>query len=280
MGGRGREDGRSESGGHCRIAQHGRCEQPKASGISMHRPSKHDAPCSLLPRSPVLGVIGVVGPVELNDVFFLLRQGWWEWLAGTETRQGLRRLAAAKAASYSLAVLAPGRVNSAQFGGMSLQVALCRHSAHANGPLPGHAALARGGRDGRRGSHALDFIARSLHRSRCVMGVVLPSRVFLSCHELPVDLVQLGHCVRERSPRLVAVVKQTRTRGSCVLRRRANSIPEHSSVGRREEVVTSTSDNKRANAKPATITRSGRIQLSQLWSIILLYVFLGGGASL
>lgn len=149
---------------------------------------------SLSARWPVLGVVWIVRPIELNDVFFLIRQSWWEWLASTEARQGPRRMAAAKTAPDGFTMLTSGGMDSTQFRGMSLQITLCRDPAHADGPLSGgDAALARGGRHRGCGDNALNFIARSPDGLRSVVRVVLPSRVLLSCHDLSINFVQLHH---------------------------------------------------------------------------------------
>lgn len=115
--------------------------------------AQHGAGEELLPNWPVLRVQWVVWPFEFHDVLFSFWQRRGVWLSGAEARERFPRLPTLDTRSYCCTMLATLCLDSAQSGGVALEVdvlALGGRSRYANLTFFPRGFGRRGGR--RRGS--------------------------------------------------------------------------------------------------------------------------------
>lgn len=163
----GREDGRGKGRGHGGVSQHG---------------SGQD----LLAQRPILRMQGVVGPVKLDNVFFLRGQGRGIRLASTKggqrmTRSPARSSASDAAATDSVDMLTSSGGYTAQGGRMAFEIVLRRYMAQVTAK---GIASGRSSRDGRGRQDSFDFVTSSTL-------VVVWRRPTLGSDQLAVNFV---HC--------------------------------------------------------------------------------------
>jgi hypothetical protein len=100
----------------------------------------------LLLEGPVLGVQGVVWPLELDDIVLLIGKQWRIWLAGAKLGERFPGISALGSGPQVYtdggSVLASLGVYPAQLCGMAFEVSLCRHSAHATAKVSPGCAFA------------------------------------------------------------------------------------------------------------------------------------------
>lgn len=130
----------------------------------------------------------VIRAVELDDVGINIEVSG-DFFAGAHSRHGPFRVAGpCIAPPHSDAdggtVLAPGRLDAVEFGGVAFEVALCGHSAHAAGAVAKRGVRGRG-RGGRGREYPLDLVGGA---------VAVVAGILLGGEDLTVDVVvPVGH---------------------------------------------------------------------------------------